>query len=494
MKSSKSSQKRTDKIFSDEISAFDIFYQLVYMSATSAAGLSRAKVFELAKRVDSPSAGYFEEVSIIAENLRISYPDSCRLIGERTKLEAIRTFLYRFADALKSGEPLAPFLAREAEVQAGNYENEYDRLLESLKKWNDGYVSVTISAALIVIINMVSTMIYPLGTAVMVGMSFTSVVVTFVLAWVVSRAAPQEVKSVPLAQGSKEQRRAHKLLKASLVLVLFATFALMLFNVPVGWVMIVDAFILLPSGIAVNKIDAHTSKKDSEIGSFFRSLGGAASSRGTTLGDALNHMQLDSFPALEKDINRLGQRLRAFVKPEICWNMFAIESGSQLIKKTTGIFFEAIDLGGDPEKSGNLTSLFATQTARLRAKRQGIADTFSWLIIIMHFVLVALLNFMLEILNQFNTLINGALTEQMTEATTNMGADMLSFLAPQTEMLDELALFLVVMLVLINSFAIVASQGAHLSKISFYTMVMLFLSGLAYLIVPSMVGSMLAGV
>lgn len=494
MTSMTSSQKRTNKTFSDEISGFDIFYQLVYMSATAAAGLSRAKVFELAKRVESPSAQYFEEVSIIAENLRISYPDSCRLIGERTKLEEIRTFLYRFADALKSGEPLAPFLAREAEVQAGNYENEYDRQLESLKKWNDGYVSITISAALIVIINMVSTMIYPLGTGVMMAMSFTSVIVTFILAWVVSRAAPQEIKSVPLAKGSKEQRRAHKLLKTSLILIGLVTFASLLFGAGKGWVMVVDSLILLPVGIAVLKIDAHTSKKDAEIGAFFRSLGGAASSRGTTLGDALNHMQLDSFPALQDDIKRLGQRLRAFVKPEICWSMFAIESGSQLIKKTTGIFFEAIDLGGDPEKSGNLTSLFATQTARLRAKRQGIADTFSWLIIIMHFVLAALLNFMLEILNQFNALISGALTEEMTNATANMGADMLSFLAPQTEMLDELALFLIIMLVLINSFAIVASQGAHLSKIAFYTMVMLFLSGLAYLVVPSMVGSLLAGV
>lgn len=494
MTSSTSSQKRTNKTSSEEISGFDIFYQLVYMSATAAAGLSRSKVFELAKRVESPSARYFEEVSIIAENLRISYPDSCRLIGERTQLEEIRTFLYRFADALRSGEPLAPFLAREAEVQAGNYENEYDRQLESLKKWNDGYVSITISAALIVVINMVSTMIYPLGTSVMVGMSFTSVVVTFILAWVVSRAAPQEVKSVPLAVGSKEQRRAHRIMKMTIAAIALVTMFLMVLGVEKGWVMVVDSLILVPLGMAVLRIDAQTSKKDSEIGAFFRSIGGAASSRGTTLGDALNHMQLDSFPALQKDINRLGQRLRAFVKPEICWSMFAIESGTQLIKKTTGIFFEAIDLGGDPEKSGNLCSLFATQTARLRAKRQGVADTFAWLIMIMHFVVAALLNFILEILNQFNALISGALTDQMTDATANMGADMLSFLAPQTGMLDELALFLIVMLVLINSFSIVSSQGAHLTKMAFYIMVMLFLSGVAYLIVPSMVGSLLAGV
>ena len=493
MTSLTSSQKRTDKTFSDEISGFDIFYQLVYMSATAAAGINRAKVFELAKRVDSPSAQYFEEVSILAENLRVSYPDSCRLIGERTKIEEVRTFLFRFADALKSGEPLAAFLTREAEVQAGNYENEYDRQLESLRKWNDGYVSVTISASLIVIINMVSTMIYPLGIGTMIGMSFTSVAVTFVLAWVVSKSAPQEVKNVALAEGSAEQRRVHKLLKGLLPLIVLVTIVLGIFGVDRGWIMVVDSILLAPLAAAVLKFDTQTTNKDDEIGSFLRSLGGAATSRGTTLGDALDNMQMDSFPALEKDIKRLGLRLKAFVKPEICWSLFANESGSQLIKKTTGIFFEAIELGGDPEKSGNLTSLFATQTARLRAKRRGIADTFSWLIIIMHFILSALLNFILEILNQFNIMITGALTEQLTEATAQMGSDMMAFMVPQTELLDELALFLVVMFVLINSFAIVASQGAHLVKTAFYVAVMLFLSGVAYLGVPSMVASLLAG-
>ena len=494
MTSLKSSPRPTDKIFSDEISGFDFFYQLIYMSATSAAGLSRARVFELAKKVESPSAQYFEEVSVISENLRISYPESCRLIGQRTKLEEVRTFLFRFADALKSGEPLAPFLAREAEVQAGNYENEYDRQLESLKKWNDGYVSVTISAALIVIINMVSTMIYPLGIGVMLGMAFTAVIVTFILAWVVSRAAPQEVKNITLSKGSSEQKRAHQLMKMTIIAIAVLLPLMLLLKIPVGWSMVVISLVLAPFGIAVFRIDNETSKKDDEIGSFLRSLGGAATSRGTTLGDALENMALDSFPALQNDISRLGMRLKAFVKPEVCWKLFAVESGSQLIKKTIGIFFDAIDLGGDPEKSGNLTSLFATQTARLRAKRRGVADTFSWLIIIMHFVLVALMNFMLGILDQFNLMISNSITEEMTAATSQMGADMMSFLAPQTEMLDEMALFLIVMLVLINSFAIVGSQGAHVSKMAFYGMFMLFLSGLSYIFVPSMVGSLLSGV
>jgi len=491
--STTSSQKRSDSIFSEQISAFDIFYQLTHMSATSAAGISRARVFEIAKEVDSPSARYFEEVGTIAENLRVNYPDACRLVGDRVKDSKVRAFLYRLSDALRSGEPLPAFLERETEIQGENYENEYANELESMKKWNDGYVSVTISAALIVIINMVSTIIYPIGMAAMVGMGFVAVAATFLLAWVISRAAPQEVKEVPLSQGSEEQGRALKLIKILGPLAVVVALILMSLGVKTGWVMIAASVCLLPAGVAFLRVDGQTSKKDEEISAFLRSLGGTSTSRGTTLGEGLRHIMIDSFPALEPDINRLSQRLKAFVKPAICWQMFALESGSQAVKNTVGIFYEAINLGGDPEKSGNLASLFAMKTALLRAKRRGVAATFSWLVIIMHVVVVALLNFMLEILGQFTLMISQATTTEMAASTAEMGMDVLSFMTPQTGLLDEMALFLVVMLVLINAFAIVASEGAHLLKISFYAPVMLLVSGIAYLIVPPMVASLLGG-
>jgi archaellum biogenesis protein FlaJ (TadC family) len=203
---------------------------------------------------------------------------------------------------------------------------------------------------------------------------------------------------------------------------------------------------------------------------------------------------IDSFPALEQDIKRLGQRLKAFVKPSICWEMFAFESGSQTIKNTVGIFYRAITLGGDPERSGILSSFFAMKTALLRAKRKGVAATFSWLVIIMHLVSVALLNFLLGVLNQFNVMLRQVMTEEMVESTKQLGMDMLSYLAPQNKFLDEMGLFLVIMLTLINAYAIVASEGSPLLKISYYAPIMLFLTGIAYLIVPTTLGSLLGGI
>ncbi len=117
MTSSKSLQKRSVKSYFEEITPFDLFYQLTYMSATAAAGISRARVFQLARGLVNPSSQYFKTIHQIAENLRYNYPDAVRMVGEQAKAEDVKTFLLRLSDALRSGEPLPGFLSSEEIVQ-----------------------------------------------------------------------------------------------------------------------------------------------------------------------------------------------------------------------------------------------------------------------------------------------------------------------------------------------------------------------------------------
>src|SRR3972149_6167358 len=142
MTSLASSRKRTVKSYFEEVSAFEIFYQLAYMSATSAAGISRARVFQLAPQLPTIPARYFKKIHEVAENMRYNYPDAVRMVGEQVPADDIKTFLLRLSDALRSGEPLAGFLTREAGVQGEHYANDYTRRLESLKKWNDAYTAI----------------------------------------------------------------------------------------------------------------------------------------------------------------------------------------------------------------------------------------------------------------------------------------------------------------------------------------------------------------
>jgi len=489
MKSSESLQKRLARAFSEGPSSFDLFYQLTYMAATAAAGISRNRLFQLARELPNPAAQYFQQINELAENLRYNYPDACHQVGEGADSENVKNFLLRFSDSLRSGEPLAPYLAREAGIQGEDYLNEYERDLESLKKWNDGYTAITVSVALIVIINIVSTMIYDLGTVTMMMMVMTAAASGFGVAWVISRAAPQEVKNVSLAEGSQEQRLARKLFQILAPLTVVASLALVMLGVDEGWMMILASLLLAPTGIVISIAEGKTGKKGKEVSAFLRSVGGTATSRGTTLKDALSHIRIESFPALKPDINRLILRLNAFGKPRLCWQMFGTETGSKLIDQTTDIFFEAVNLGGDPEEAGILSSEFAMKTALLRAKRAGVSATFTYLIVIMHGVLAALMFFLLGIVQEFTKMLDEAMAgvSQGEEAVAGITAAMFTFGSPRLDFLEKITLGMVILLALINAFAIVSSEGSHLLKICLYASILLLLSGVSFLVVPSLV-------
>ena len=490
MMSSPSSPRRNARDYFEEISAFDLFFQLTYMSATAAAGISRSRIFELARRLACPPARFFKEIDEVASNLRFNYPDAVRMTGERTKAEDVKTFLLRLSDALRSGEPLPAFLAREAEVQGDHYANDYETKLESLKKWTDAYTAVTVSSALIVIMIMVSTMIYSMNPIAMAGMIVVAIGGAFSVAWIMLRTSPQEILDVSLAKGAKQQKLAYKLARILIPLsILAVVVTVYLLNLDKGWVLIIFGALLAPAGFIYSMSQSKTEKKDREISDFLRSIGGAATSRGTTLKEALATLRLDAFPTLRPDIRMLDLRLKSFGKPRLCWDMFGTETGSKLAEQATGVFTEAVGLGGDPERAGNLTSMFAMKTAMLRAKRRGVAATFSWLIIVMHAVMTGLMVFLLGILNQFAVRMAAVMKDAGgTSALGSMGlGGMFQFNEPQMQFLANLIVGMTILLSFVNAFAVVAAEGSHLIKTTFYAAILLVISGFLLLIGPSLV-------
>ncbi len=486
----KLSQKRTVKSYFEETTSFDVFHLLTYMSAIAGAGVTRAKVFQLSRELKCPPAQYLGTIHRAAEHLRYNYPDAVQMVGEQAEPEVTRSFLLRLSDALRSGEPLPGFLRREAHVQGENYSNEYTRQLESLKKWVDAYTAVTVSVALVVIINMVSTMIYSVGMPAMVLMSGVAIFAAFSVAWVLFRAGPQEQTTLSLARGSKQQRQSRRMFFISLPVLLVLCAILLYFKVDKGWILIVAGIVLAPVGWVSAQSDKATTHKGAEISSFLRSIGGTASSRATTLKDALSTMKIDSFPNLRPDIRKLDLRLKAFGKPEVCWRLFGQDSGSCLAQQAVSIFLEAVNLGSDPEGAGELTSAFAQKTAMHREQRRGVAATFSWLTIIMHVILASLMVFLLGILQQFGIKLSEAMSTlgDSSRAQSSLGlGSMFTFSSAQVDYLMTVTFILVVLLAEVNSFAIVAAEGTHLIKMTLFSSIMLVASGICFLTVPPLV-------
>ncbi len=190
--------------------AFDLLYQLSYMSVVANSGAPRAQIFAQAARTGCAAAEYFKKIELASQKLRYDYAKACRIVGEATKDEEMKGLLLRFTSSLLSGEPEKEFLNREAEAQAEEYDNVYARKLESLKMWADAYVSLILSAVLVTIIGTVSTMVWKIEVAFIIGLAMVSVLTAALGVWLIYLMTPREVVVLKRA-GSKEQKTAQRL-------------------------------------------------------------------------------------------------------------------------------------------------------------------------------------------------------------------------------------------------------------------------------------------
>ena len=123
-----------------------------------------------------------------------------------------------------------------------------------------------------------------------------------------------------------------------------------------------------------------------------------------------------SLGCLEPYIKRLQSRLSTRITPNLCWDRFMDETGSELVHRSTRMFVDGTSLGGSPEKVGHIASDYAMSIALLRAKRNVTATPFAYLTIPPHGAMSALLVFVLEIMIAFNTKLSLATTELSEQA------------------------------------------------------------------------------
>jgi len=478
-----------------DVTASELYYQLTYMSATASAGTTRNQIFELASRVPRPTAAYFEKVRLLAEKMGYDYARACSLIGGAVRSAMMRSLLLRISDSLLSGQSEAEFLAEEAEVQGQVYEKDYERDLSVLLKWTDAYGAMMVSAVVIIIVTLLSSMIYNLNIGVMVSMIALAVCMTLGGTWVLSVAAPSEVRERYSTDGPRSQIWALRLSRITLPVVVLTSVGLALSKVELGWILIAVSVELLPLGIASVLGGREIDAKDREIGAFLRLLGSTAVSTGTTLTEAMTRIDLDSFPSLQPHLEQLRFR-QGISDPRRCWRKFASETGSALVNDIVAVFSDAVELGGDADSIGLFSSQFANRTVALRSKREVIASSFVWLTFVIHGAMAALMVIVTEVMHGFIEVVWSAL-EAADEAVVQEGAMILSLPSrgdARIAFLSQAVLGMVILLAGANALAILVTDGGHRLKLSFYLSILLFVSGCCLILLPRLVGKMIMGV
>ncbi len=465
--------------------SFDLFYQLSYMSTIAAAGVPRDQIFSRAAKLPCASAEYFNRIELARTRLKYDYARACRAVGEPLKEEEVKGLLLRFSSSLISGEPEAEFLTREAKVRAEDYENEYGRSLEALKMWTDAYVSLILSAVLVVVIGIVSTMIWKIETTLVMAMAFISVSTTGAGVWLIWVVSPKESTVLRWA-GSKEQRLFRKLFKLALPIAIIVGAFLMLRGQNLGPALLVVAALAFPVGYIVSQDSKKIAKRDDEVGTFLRSLGGVCTALGTTVNSALGRLDLDAINVLRISVKRLHTRLTAGIRSRLCWSKFIDETGSELACRSVGMFYDAIEVGGSAGQAGQQSSFFASKIALLRARRRTVTSPFRWLCLTMHAAVVLILIFITEVIMAFANMV--AKAQEVTPRVSgvpSMGS-FTSFKLSGLELMHSLVMPLVLVFTVANAIAPTIAEGS--SKYRFLSNLALTagISGVSLLVLPAL--------
>lgn len=476
---------------------FDLFAQLSYMSAAATAGISRSQLFEHASKLPYASSRYFREIHVVAQKLNTDYAEACRLVSERTKSQMVRSLLLRMAGSLSSGEEETEFLRREADVIGEAYANQYERDVESLKKWTDAYVTLLVATGLIVIVAVISMMIYQVGVGIIVALSLMMVMATCLGAWIIYASAPREIKTRTSGPSSRLQVLGTRLFKITTPLAIGAFSLTLLADAGLGWALMIAAIFLLPPGVVINRDDRNLTRKDNDVSTLVRVLGGVTSATGTTISEAVSRIDRRSMGALMPEMNRIRLRLSGGIEPALCWNALVDETGSELVDRTIKMFWEPLKLGGDPARVGTAAALFSSRITVLRATRAMVASTFQWLTLPLHVAMVGLLEFIVEIMKLFSATIKSTSGTLGSVSDLPEGlaiGELFTFGQVDLRLLGLLVTVVVLFLTGANAFAPKAAAGGHNYKVAYNLSIVMTISGLLIVLVPIFARAMFSSI
>ena len=498
-KSAGARAKSPIKVSSREL-FFDLFTHISYMAALATAKVSRAEMFSRAARLDLASTRYFLEIQTLADRLGFDYAESCRLVGERISNPDASQLLLRMSGSLSAGEDEAEFLTREARVMAAQYEAQYEADIESMKKWTDAYVALSVSAILIVVVTIVSTMIYDMGASILILVVLAVVMVVGFGAWVIKASAPREAFARSAGLSSAHQLLAMRTFKISVPLGVSAAGLLYIAGAGLGWAFIALGVGLIPPGFIMNWDARKLSKRDNDLSTTMRMLGGVTSAMSATVSEALNHIDKRSMASLEPYLARLQVRMNARIDADKCWKRFVQETGSEMIDRTVRIFWDAIRVGGDADQVGQNTAYFAATVTALRMKRALVSSTFQFLVFPLHGAVVGLLIFIINVMSLFGQILIASAPEQTYEFSTRSpeieaaASSLASFGVANMEFLNLLIMTTVISLTIANAFAISFASGGHWMRTTFNLGVLGLVSGILMVIIPGAADGVFAAV
>jgi flagellar protein FlaJ len=471
----------------------DLLYTVTYMNTIATGDIARDEIFRrVSEREDFVCSKYFRQVYILAKNWNYEYSVACSIVARRVANKRLKDLLMRLANAMSSGEPEAKFLEGEWITMMSIYKNEYERALESLKRWTDAYIALLVSMAFVSVTMLLSVILYSLGDPFTMLMStvFLTALVGAICVYIIRAEAPKEYKTHSLKFKSIEQKQIGEMQKILIPGALILGVLMFIIGVSNGFILIVVGLIIAPIGFIGMIDDKNIDRRDRDFSQFTKMLGAICGGMGVTVKEGIKKVDQKSIGSLDVLVRRLYVQLMMGIEPRLCWGKFVGFAGSDLMHKFSYVFLDAVELGGDPVRIGKLVNTTSLEIVLLRLKRQLTASSFTSLLIPLHIAMTGLVIFIIEIMIIFSDMIMKLSSSMGAIDTTDTGGISISsmgfslFQNVNTDMLAQYSLLMVVVFTIFNTLAAWVAVGGNRYKVCYYGAIMLVTSGLALIIMP----------
>ena len=356
----------------------DMHYYVTQMGALSVAQTSRKELFQIL--ANDPNYHLLGEESrkiyLLMDTWNMSLADACRFVAERTPSIILADFLDRFAHAVQSGEKIEGFLQAEQDTVMSDYATMYNGSLTAVDIVKEMFVSLIMSLIFLASFSAIMPIITGMDATNLMMISVFSFVLTDVAVILFIRAKmPKDKIWQQLGIVSEADRHLKRSVTISLIGCGIVLFLVRFVTAPE---VIKVAMILTPllyTGHIAGKEESRIKRMDDNYPSFIRSLGSSAGARGGLVIEALKSLRAHDFGPLTVTINRLYSRLVARIDKLVSWNLFAVETGSNLIQRFSVMFVEATHLGGKAEVVSEMIAINFSKIVRLRKLRYQSAST-----------------------------------------------------------------------------------------------------------------------
>jgi flagellar protein FlaJ len=264
----------------------------------------------------------------------------------------------------------------------------------------------------------------------------------------------------------------------------------MLSQKDMGLTLIILAALAFPVGYIMARDDKKIAKRDDEVGTFLRSLGGVCSALGTTVNAALGRLDLNAINVLRTSVKNLHTRLTAGIKSRLSWRKFIDETGSELAHRSVGMFYDAIEVGGSAGQAGQQAALFASKISLLRARRRTVAGPFRWLCLTMHAAVVLILVFITEVIMSFANMAGKAQASMPSVSGAPSLNAFTSFNLSGLGTMHGLVVPLVLIFTIANALAPSLAEGGSKYKILSNLSFTAAISGISLLVLPKLAAAL----